>query len=282
MLGEVAMGIPILRLLALLALAGSALPPASAQTLARFVPAAPETAGALELRFVRERAGRAEPQPWPATDVGWLFVREEGTQQNHDALAPAAEDATVLRLERGTPGPALVGWDPPPRIERTSAAELASFLAERAGEKGLPRAALALPAEGPVTVLRLESLALVARPGGAAPATVAASKSGQRMELRPLFDPGALAAGGDFVFRLYLPEGGADGLLCRAVQLETREALALERLPEGTLRMRLERPGPWMVEVSRVRALDGAAGAELELASTTLVFVVPPAKGGGR
>lgn len=280
------------RFLALLAWAGIALQTASAQTLARFMPVEAEggSPGVLELRFVRERPSSIEFQPWPARESGWMFLRAEGTQHNLDALAAVPEDATLLRLEREGPGPMLVGWDLPPRVERTKPAELRAFLAERASKLATPRVLEALTQGELVPVLRLESLALVARPaqGAAAePSPIAISKSGQRMELRALFDPSCLQAGSLFAFKLYLPEGGADNVVCRAVHLATRESQAIERLADGSLRARLERAGPWMLEACRLRALDGSAGAALELASSTLVFVVRPAlarakDGGGR
>jgi len=277
------------RWLASFALAWLALP-TSAQTLARFAPAELESAGpgALELRFVRESTRSIELQPWPEREVGWLFVREEGTQHNHDALTPFAQEPTRLRLERDGPGPLLVGWDLPPRVERMHPVELRAFLAERTSHESMPRELEVLGNET-VLVQRLESLALAVRSGddsatAAEPSAIATSKSGQRMELRALFDPSFLQAGSVFAFKLYLPEGGTENVICRAVHLTSRDSRALERLPDGSLHVKLEQAGPWMLEASRLRALDGASGAALELASSTLVFVVRPAAraGGGR
>jgi hypothetical protein len=260
-----------------------ALPPAFAQTLARFEPAPAAQARVLELRFVREGAEGVLPQPWPEREAGWLFVREEGTQRNHETLAPLPEDATRLFLERMGPGAALVGWDLPPRVERMSPAELGAFLEARAGRELRLRALAMLPANEPVPVQRLESLALLAGPqderAPAEPSAIAISKAGQRMELRALFDPTFLQAGSDFAFKLYVPEGGPEDVVSRAVQLETRETRAVERLPDGSLRARLDRPGAWMLEASRVRALDAAPGPVLELASATLVFTVRAGSG---
>jgi hypothetical protein len=265
---------------------------ASAQSLARFVPAEARASATapLELRFVRESARGIELQPWPVREVGWLFVRGEGTQQNHDALAPRAEDATRLVLELETTGPALVGWDLPPRIERMQPAALRAFLAERSPDHTAPRALQALAAGETVPVLRLESLQLLAgSPAPAGPSAVALGKSGLRMELRALFDPGSAAPGSDLPFRIYLPEGGRQDVLARCVHLESRAALPAALAQDNTVRARPDRPGAWLLEASRVRALDGSPavqGATLELASTTFVFVVPAAAGekreGGR
>ncbi len=278
-----------------LALTLLVLPSASAQSLARFVPVelGGKDANALtwELRFVRESTRSIELQPWPLHEIGWMFVRAEGTQHNYDELAPLAEDATRLRLERESPGPLLVGWDLPPRIERMHPVELRAFLAERSDRRTMPRGVEALTSNATVLVLRLESLALRARPAGGAalaePSASAISKGGQRMELRALVDPSFVQAGSDFAFKLYLPAGGAEGVLCRAVHLASRKAQALELLGDGSLRVKLEQPGPWMLEATRLRALGGAEEAALELASTTLVFVVrgstaPAQEGGGR
>jgi hypothetical protein len=276
------------RILALLVLAGLAPRPASAQTIARFAPAALDpNASAFELRFVREHAPGILTQPWPTRDAGWLFVRGEGWQHNYDALEPLASDATRLDLEREGPGPLLVGWDMPPRTEPMPLVKLRAFLAERSGERSSPRAVQALAGDEPVHVLRLESLALIVGPPAGAPAAgpsaVPISKGGLRMELRALFDPSSLATGSDLPFRLYLPEGGRQDVHVRCVHLESRAARLLELTEDGSVRARLDLPGAWMLEASRVRALDGspaALGAALELASTTLVFVVPAGETG--
>jgi hypothetical protein len=110
------------------------------------------------------------------------------------------------------------------------------------------------------------------------------------MELRALMDPSFVVAGSDFAFKLYAPRGGMEGVHVRAVHLEEsgpepRSMRTVERLPDASLRVELDRPGAWMLEAIRVRALDATSGAALELASATLVFSVRPApgeKGGGR
>jgi hypothetical protein len=271
-------------LLALCALAWLGGGGAAAQSLARFVPAAPTRSkpAALELRFVRERSGHVEPQVWPMSELGWLFVREEGTQRNYDTLAPAPEDARILRVERGAKGVALVGWDVRPELERTSAVTLRGFLADRGGSRVSTETLEKMPAEQELSLRRLESLTLLAREveAGAAPepSAVATSKSGQRMELRALFDPTFVTAGSECAFRLSLPEGGEAGLWVRAVHLASGTVLPVDVLPERSLRCKLDRAGPWMIEAHRLRELAPGSGAELELASTTLVFDVRPAE----
>ena len=266
------------------ALIGLALSPASAQTLARFVPGVLEgdaaQPGTLELRFVREGPRGIEPQTWPARELGWFFLRGEGAQRNFDELAPLAEDATRLVLEPESPGPLLVGWDLPPRVEQMEPAVLRAFLAERTLDPSGPRATRAL-ANRTVPVLRLESLMLVVRPEAlpAGPSPVVLSKAGMRMELRALFDPTSVAPGSDLAFRLYVPEGGREDVLTRCVHIESRAALPATLAQDGSVRVRPDRAGAWMLEASRVRTLDGsgaAQGAALELASITFVFVVPP------
>ncbi len=287
-----------LLLLALSVLAPCALRTASAQTLVRFAPLAPSAEGsaALELRFVRERSGQVEAEIWPTQELGWLFVREDGTQRNYDALAPSPEDARLVRFERGTQGVALVGWDLPARVERSTGGELRAFLAERGFQRALPTGVEALPAEQAIAVQRIESLTLLARgtrvESSPEPSTVATSKTGQRMELRAVLDPSFAVAGSEFCFRMYLPAGGArveDALLwARAVHLPSGEVRAVEVLPDRSLRTKLDRPGAWMLEAHRLRPLEAARSettptAELELASSTLVFDVRavPADGKG-
>ncbi len=251
-----------------------------AQTVAHFTPAsaAAPGEGGLALRVLEVGRGLIV---WPAGDIGWLFVREEGTQRNYDALAPDSGDRTLLRLERETTGAVLVGWDRPPRDEPVSCDGLRAFVEALAPGVVLPQEIEALLARQTLLVRRLESLALVEAPRESgepiAPSAVSTSKSGQRMELRPLLDPTFVAAGSDFVFRLHLPEGGEEQIFLRAVHLASGETRPVLRAEQGTLRAELDRAGPWRIEAHRLRRLESGADAALELASSTLVFDVSEA-----
>ena len=248
----------------------------AAQSLAYFTPSAPRD-GALELGYVREDRARARTaSEWPRSEFGWLFARQSGTQRNFDAPEPAPGVATRWSLALEDDGEALLGWDLPPRVEELAAAELGAFLRERGGASALALLGPDLRRAGArVKLVRLESLARHVR--GARADGIVLSKGGQRMELRAMLDPASAGPGKDLAFKLYLPPGGAENVLVRAVQLATGAVQALE-LAEGLVRAQLPAAGPWCLEAHRLRRADG----ELELASTTLVFELPAAGGGGR
>jgi len=247
----------------------------AAQSLRYFAPSAARD-GVLELTWVRESAGQRTAGAWPAGELGWLFARQSGTQRNFDAAEPRALDATRWALALEGDGGALVGWDLPARVEQVTVAELGAFLGARGGAHVLPTFAPELGrADERLKLVRLESLARHVR--GARHDGIVLSKSGQRMELRAMLDPASAGAGGDLVFKLYLPPGGTETLVCRALQLESGASEEL-RVTDGLVRARLASAGPWCLEVHRLRhAEDG-----LELASATLVFELPAATGGGR
>lgn len=247
----------------------------AAQSLAYFRPDA-TTDNAVELAYAREGADRARTAgAWPTSDFGWLFARQADTQANFDAPELAAGASERWSLALTGDGGALVGWDLPPRVEDVALAELRSFLTERGGASALTLLGPDLRRESArVKLVRLESLARHVR--GARADGIVLTKSGQRMELRAMLDPAAAGPGKDLAFKLYLPPGGAENVLVRAVQLETGAVVEL-RLADGVVRARLPVAGPWRLEAHRLRRAEG----ELELASATLVFELP-ASGGGR
>lgn len=248
----------------------------AAQSVIYFAPQAAKD-GAVELACLREGAERARtPADWPAREFGWLFARESGTQANFDAPGTAPGAGARWSLALSGDGGALVGWDLPPRVEEVALAELRGFLMERGGAQALPLLGPDLRREGArVPLVRLESLARHVR--GARADGIVLTKSGQRMELRAMLDPASAGPGKDLAFKLYLPPGGAEHVLVRAVQLESGVVQEL-RLVDGLVRAQLPAAGPWRLEAHRLRRVEG----ELELASATLVFELPAATGGGR
>lgn len=254
---------------------------AQAQSVTHFVPA--PTTGDLELRVLRRGLHENALELWPEKELGWLFVREEGTQRNYSLLAAQFAEPTLVRVEREQQGVALVGWDRSPRVESVRSSEIVDFIQQRSPSATLPQAVQALSARENWPVRRVESLSqLVGKP--TAPGTssaVATSKAGQRMELRPLIDPTSVLAGSDLAFRLSLPEGENSVLVARATHLPSAAVRPVEIAPEGMLRTKLDLTGPWMIEAHALRGAASTAGEELELLSVTLVFQLnsaPPLK----
>jgi hypothetical protein len=220
---------------------------------------------------------------WPVDDIRWFFVRSHGSQENRDALAaqPAGGGKAVFHASRD--GVQMIGLDFKSRKETVSAAALRAFLEKRLLAESLP-ATHELPENKPVRIRRIESTKLIARTADAVdvPSEVATGKSGQRVEIRPLADPGSVPVGSDLPLRLY-----ADGDKCGNVRvLATHVASGLVRdiaVNAGAFaNLAISAAGIWRVEFSKCApaGTGEAADADWIVWTASLTFETPVAEGG--
>ncbi|MFG0259085.1 MAG: hypothetical protein ACF8LK_01925, partial [Phycisphaerales bacterium JB041] len=181
------------------------------------------------------------------------------------------------------PGVLLLGADLEPRDETVSSGSFASFL-----ERVLPasrRAALAglLEADGPrgdVKVHRVESWKALVRVEArdAEPVSIATSKTGQAVEIRPLMDPTAIVPGSDLAVRVYsrVP-GPADGLVL-ATNVTTGEVVRAPTNETSLAVVPIDEPGRWRLEFHAVEPREagpaGGDGPEWAVHTATLTFDV--------
>jgi hypothetical protein len=232
----------------------------------------------LRLRFDGERSGAVARGAWPG-EFDWFLVRVAGTQRNLEDLAAADPEADSFDLLLSESGVTLVAADRKPRIEEVTPRELRAFLRSRLGPKTLPAASLGSKDEPALRVRRLESSKLLVRvlgdEGWLPNSATAQSKTGQRVEIRPLGDPTSVKVRTDMPLRIYVPNPRKVGTKVIARHLESgkRQTFLTDR--EGTGHFTVNAPGVWLVEVHHARRLVDDPEADWELHTATLTFEVP-------
>lgn len=221
-------------------------------------------------------AGRdAAPLPWPEDRISHFYARTAWTQENRDTIEPEEGSPSVAAWTADRPGVLALGADLRERPEVVSAAAFGEFVSGALGESA--RASLgALPERGEVTLLRTESakaLVVVAQPGAGA-ASIATSKTGQAVEIRPLMDPTALIPGSDLAVRVYSRLGEATGGLVLATNATTGETVRAVADDSGIAILRIGGAGRWRLEFHAVAAHPGAGDARYALHTATLTFDV--------
>lgn len=238
---------------------------------------------AVAVRLAVGDAPTARPAAWPTEGVAWLFVRGGPTQTNrHDVRADRPQDGAVaVKIEH--PGVTLIGADQRPVVLNLVGEEWRAFLRTHVAE--LSGAAAARLPDGPQTVRvrqvgSTKTLVRAARADGQVNSSpIATSKSGQAVEIRPLFDPTAIRLGSDLPMRLYVDGGNCVGAHGRATHVPTGRSATFVADAVGSAFFRVTDSGLWRVEFHHAVPLAGDADADWALYSATLTFEV--AKGAG-
>ncbi|MEP0847664.1 MAG: DUF4198 domain-containing protein [Phycisphaerae bacterium] len=257
-----------------------AAPSAAAQTVHTLSPSAyqarPEQT--IELRLLAGEAKAAAAQAWRAADVAWFFVRDGAEQRNVERIQPAGNGQT-LAVTVKRPGVTIIGLDRRASVEHVRAAELDAFLKAHAVSPTPGGSARRAKADAPLRVKRVESARTMVRVSdgameGSGGSAVATSKTGQAVEIRPLFDPTLLAAGSDLPVRVYAGGRAREGVTVRATHIGTGGSHDAVTDREGITALPIDRTGVWRVEF---HASDGAGAddaADLVLYSGTMTFEV--------
>jgi len=240
-----------------------------------------ERGNELRLGLLTDDVERLAPAPWP-DGFDWFLVRAAGVQENlEDPRPPAGVRALRLTLER--PGITLIGADLRPRIERMSPPELAGFLAQRAG----PGVARPADTGEMLRVRRVESaktlLRVLGEEGFLPNSATAQSKTGQRVEIRPLADPTSVPVKGDLPLRVYVPEKRGTKVTARHVATGRTQSFLTDALGCGFFTVTVA--GIWTIEAHHAFPLEDDLAADWELHTATLTFAVPagdPRQGGKR
>ncbi len=225
-------------------------------------------------------AERPTPAPWPER-IAWFFVRVAGTQENRDAVEPAPDEAgarAAVVWPAAHAGVTLVGLDAAEEIV-TIASESLSRVAGAAGDATLAeRFARSTAPEARVLLCRSAKTLITVRDGAGAvarEAQPATSKSGQRVEIRPLFDPTLARVGSDVAVRVYAGVEEARGARVRATCEATGRTQEFTTDAKGIGLFHVEQAGAWRVEFTRVRAPIGEEAGEWVFESATLTFEAP-------
>jgi hypothetical protein len=268
-------------LLALL-VAASASASAPAQSATFLVPdrfqAAP--GGNVRIHVETGAASALAPAPWPSGAIEQFFVRTAGTQRNAPDAAPARPEDGFVAVDLGDPDAAMIGLDRRPWVESVPVAALREL-----GETDVAASG------DTVRVRRLDSAKLLVRsvretpsgeperlPGSA----MAASRAGQRTEIRVMVDPTVMSLGSDLPMRVSWSDAKEVDATILARHVPSGTSVSV-RAPKGSGFVRIDRSGRWQLEVRRARRLVDDPAADWEIECATVVFSVPePRKAPGR
>lgn len=256
-------------------------PSAAFLTPSQFVVAPGAT---VAVHFDVGEAGSARPATWPADRIEWLFVRGGPTQTNrHEVRADHPQSGAVdVKIEH--PGVTLVGVDQRPVVLNLTGDEWRTFL--RANVAELSNAPAARLPDGSAAVrvrhvVSTKTLVRAARADGQVNSSpIATGKSGQAVEIRPLFDPTAIRPGSDLPMRMYVDGDKCVGAHGRATHVPSGHAATFVTDREGSAFFRVTEPGLWRVEFHHATPRTGDPAADWNLYTATLTFEVQ--KGAGQ
>ncbi len=221
----------------------------------------------------------------------WCFLRVAGTQENRDALdvppanpdppdAPVEASVPIGRWPLQHPGTALLGIDLAPVLISAQT----EALTEWAGSHVAKPKEVPLLAGANTRVLHVrsvKSLVSIARADGETEGAsgTSTSKSGQRVEIRPLMDPVTASIGSIVPCRVYALGDALPGSTYTATHLPTGRVQRVETNDKGIGHFTVDAPGEWLVEFHHLHAMKGMEDrfgrveADVVLHSATLTFL---------
>jgi hypothetical protein len=240
--------------------------------------------GQVSLRMESGTPLAAQTVAWPADKLSWFFIRADGTQENRDRVeaTDGAKNATAVTVP--TPGVTVIGADLKPAVTQVTGAELSAFLIANVAGAAENPAVRRLTERQKVRMRRTESATTMVRvPAGDERdlhSAVAQSKTGQAVEIRPLFDPTMLKVGADFPVRVYVAGTKQSGAKVQATSTAAGATEAKRADSSAATSFTIGHAGVWRIEFHHAELLENDAEADWAVYSTTLTFEVPA--GGGK
>lgn len=237
----------------------------------------------IEISFERPAPDGKSFLPADWSGVSRVFTRCGGEQENrHDVVSDVAGGRTVgIRLTH--PGVLLVGVDLTPALGTMKVGDLQKLLSANLSPDALMK--MSLPAAGDVRTKSFVTANVLIRadaPGLAREiSAVAMSKTGQKSEIRPLFDPTSATVGSDLPMRAYADGAKVEGLIVHAVLPDGKR---VERTTDatGTFVLPVEQSGIWRVSFSYARPSNMDGDVSWEAFSAALTFEVAAKSGEGQ
>jgi hypothetical protein len=239
------------------------------------------------------------PMPFPSAIAQHVFVRGGGRQWNLDHPLPVEVDGAWIRVPAPAVGVAMIGLQTDPVVETYTAAQLRTFIRERAPAFE----AMTIPQRNDLRVRVVRCAKTLVRiddeqtRGWSSP--VPLSKAGQRSEIRLNTDPtvidlaGENGAAAEIPVRLYADWRSRQGVTFTATNVTTGEQSTLDANDTGNGTVFVNAPGVWQIEFHYLIAMDanaphgqpdgqpdGQEAVDFELHSATLTFMV--SEGGSR
>lgn len=229
---------------------------------------------ALTLRYEVGPAQAAQPTAWPADEIEWFFVRGGGEQENRHEVRPERADDNFIRVIVPHAGVTVLGTNRTTVLKEVTGDELRAFAEQNLAE--LPEAAKSLAADRKLRVRHYSSAKTFIRAddGSVEPSAIAARRTGQKVELRPLFDATVAHVGSDLALFAYVDGAKQPGALVRATHVASGKFQTLTTDAEGSGHFRIDATGAWRVEFHKLVPPDGNAGANWVLYTGTLSFEV--------
>lgn len=220
----------------------------------------------------------AQIQRWPHEKLRWFFVLGDGTRHNRDTIKPIDAEGREVAVTLAQPGATVVGFDAKPVVTPFAAADLHAFLSANVADsvhRVDPRRGAR---EQELRVRRIESATTMVRvpaaDGRELPSGTAMTKTGQAVEIRPLFDPTMLRVGSDFPVRVYVGGSKRPNAKVLATSVTGGQTVAATADATGSTHFRIDHPGVWRVEFHHAEPLENDADADWVVYSATLTFKV--------
>jgi len=235
-----------------------------------FAPA-PGQRVAVRLRVGQELRGDPVPRD-PALIQRFVVVGPAGGEAPIPGV-PDTEPAGFVAFQAA--GPAMIVYDSNRSAVQLDARKFEDYLAQEGLEKiSTLRASRGQSAAGVKEVFSRFAKSLIAVGNGSGPGYDRVL--GQRLELVPEGNPYALTGGGELRVRLLYEGKPLAGALILALQKGRPEAKVSARSDaQGRVRLRLDRPGFWLVKAVHMIAAPRDAGADWESFWASLTFEVP-------
>ncbi len=228
----------------------------------------------LRVSLAQGAAENATPVAWPRQSAGWLFARGGGIQRNLHGVETVDSEGLLVELRDARPGALVLGYDPQPRVVEIAPGDLDAWAADHT--LAMPAGIRPLKPSARLRVRRVESARTVVRVGEVetetAGASYATSKTGQAVEIRPLFDPTRLRPGGELAVRAYVGGSGLGGVNIRATNVTSGSTQDVQADRSGIAAIRIDGQGVWRLEFHA--ATPAAEGGDVTLYSGTLSFEV--------
>jgi uncharacterized GH25 family protein len=234
-----------------------------------FTPA-PGQRVAVRLRVGQELRGDPVPRD-PALIQRFVVVGASG--ESPVPGVPDTEPAGFASFQ--APGLYTIAYDSNRSAVQLDARKFEDYLRQEGLEKiSTLRASRGQSAAGVKEVFSRFAKSLIAVGNGSGPGYD--RLLGQRLELVPETNPCALTGGGDLRVRLLYEGKPLAGALIMALQKGRPEAKVSARSDaQGRVRLRLDRPGLWLVKAVHMVAAPRDAGADWESFWASLTFEVP-------
>ena len=231
----------------------------------------------VSVQFATGVAQHVKVTPWPHEGVEWLCVRSGDVQENQHNVCPNRAGENSINIPVRHSGVTLIAVNEWPVTIAATSDELNAFLRQNVATTGVAKMSPDSPATLRVRrIVSAKTLVRAAAPGGRqVPSAIGTSKTGQPVEIRPVFDPTAIQVGSDLPLSIYVAGQKKSGVKVQATHVPTGGTTSYITGPGSAGHFRIKQSGAWRIEVHHAEPLVRDASADWVIYSGTLTFEVP-------